>query len=50
MEGATEGVTEGYSWRGRPRPRTKVILEMILSNNTRLNKLADPLGIKKLEL
>ena len=29
--GATEGVTEGYSRRGRPRPWTEVILELIPS-------------------
>ena len=31
IEGATKGATEGRSWRGRPRPRTEVILELISS-------------------
>ena len=45
-----EGVREEHSWRGRPRPRTKVILELISSKNTLPNGLADPLGMEKLEL
>ena len=47
---ATEGATERRFRRGRLRPRTEVILEVISSKNTYLNRLADPLGIEKLEL
>ena len=49
-EGATEGITEGYSRHGRLRPQTEVILELISSKNTLPNKLANALGMEKLEL
>ena len=51
-EGATEGVMEGRFRRGRLRPRTEIILELklIFSKNTLPNRLADPLGMEKLEL
>ena len=49
-EGATEGAIEGCSRRGRPWPRTEVILKLISSKNFLPNGLADPLGMEKLEL
>ena len=46
----TEGVTEGRSQWGCPRPQTDVILELISSKNTLPNWLANLLGMEKLEL
>ena len=48
--GATEGVAEEHLRRGRLRPRTEVILELVSSKNTFPNGLADPLDMEKLEL
>ena len=48
--GATKEAAKECSWRGRPWPRTEVILELIFSKNTLPNGLADPLGMEKLEL
>ena len=41
---------EGCSLREQPQPQTKVILGLISSKNTLLNKLADKLDVEKLEL
>ena len=49
-EGAMKGVTEGRSQRRRPWPQIEVILELISSENTLPNGLADVLDIEKLEL
>ena len=50
MEEATERATEECSRQEYPQPRTEVILATISSQNTFPNKLADTLGMEKLEL
>ena len=49
-EGATEGASERRSQRGRLRSWNEVILVQTFFYNILSNRLADPLGMEKLEL